>query len=400
MNIAPRVMATMRTVVRIEARIIFIGLARRIEAAEGRIAQLRVNQNAKAAWESELQTSAMTLRGLPQATARSAEALRNSAQTRPIVRNEYRIARIRGIVFHAGRLARNKPLETDLPFKAGNVLRRVISDAGNRVTVSYEVPRPQIHDGLGTRTEKLSLHFARLVRMFRQLDDLTLRNSPDLIQVQAPPALHVLGLFRRTKKSIGDHHDRRNGRAGHCQNKFPVCEQSFQLKISIGANKLCSEGHSLSDTVNLAARKKKAFRRIRPTGVYFTERVAPSRNYVCGACTGLRNTPTPLTLTSTTSPATSGPTPAGVPVAIKSPGKRVITREIQRTRNATGYAISEVLPDWRSAPLTSVSTKTSVGLSCVSICGPTGQKVSKPLARVNCTSLFCRSRAVTSLRQL
>src|SRR5580692_4942908 len=74
----------------------------------------------------------------------------------------------------------------------------------------------------------------------------------------------------------------------------------------------------------------------RPTGVYFTETVAARRNYMCGACTGLRNTPTPSTLTSTTSPATSGPTPAGVPVAIKSPGLRVMTREIQRTRNDTG----------------------------------------------------------------
>jgi hypothetical protein len=54
MNIAPRVIATMRTVVRIEARIIFIGLARRIEAAERRIAQLRANQNAKAARGSQL----------------------------------------------------------------------------------------------------------------------------------------------------------------------------------------------------------------------------------------------------------------------------------------------------------------------------------------------------------
>src|SRR5713101_6913659 len=56
----------------------------------------------------------------------------------------------------------------------------------------------------------------------------------------------------------------------------------------------------------------------------------------CGGCTGLRNTPTPATLTSTVSPATNGPTPAGVPVAITSPGAKVIMREIQRTRNAGG----------------------------------------------------------------
>jgi len=36
----------------------------------------------------------------------------------------------------------------------------------------------------------------------------------------------------------------------------------------------------------------------------------------------LRNTPTPATLTSTVSPAASGPTPAGVPVAMTSPGNQ------------------------------------------------------------------------------
>jgi len=38
----------------------------------------------------------------------------------------------------------------------------------------------------------------------------------------------------------------------------------------------------------------------------------------------------------------------------------------------------------------------SAGLNSVSIQGPKGQKVSKPLARVHCPSLCCRSRAVTS----
>jgi hypothetical protein len=47
MNIAPRVMATMRTVVKMEARTIFIRLARHIEAAERRIAQLGKKQNAQ-----------------------------------------------------------------------------------------------------------------------------------------------------------------------------------------------------------------------------------------------------------------------------------------------------------------------------------------------------------------
>lgn len=52
------------------------------------------------------------------------------------------------------------------------------------------------------------------------------------------------------------------------------------------------------------------------------------RAFYSGATTGFRNVPMPLTATSTTSPAASGPTPEGVPVATTSPGKRVITCEI------------------------------------------------------------------------
>src|SRR5215472_1668667 len=44
--------------------------------------------------------------------------------------------------------------------------------------------------------------------------------------------------------------------------------------------------------------------------------------------TGLRKIPTPSTPTSTTLPATTGPTPSGVPVAIKSPGRRVINSQM------------------------------------------------------------------------
>src|SRR5579859_8397 len=52
------------------------------------------------------------------------------------------------------------------------------------------------------------------------------------------------------------------------------------------------------------------------------------RAFYPGVATGLRNVPTPLTVTSTTSPAASGPTPEGVPVAMTSPGRSVIIWDI------------------------------------------------------------------------
>src|ERR1700739_76733 len=111
--------------------------------------------------------------------------------------------------------------------------------------------------------------------------------------------------------------------------------------------------------------------------------------------------PAPSTLTSITSPATTGPTPAGVPLGIRSPGNKVIACAICRITTSSEKMKSRVLPCCRTWPLTRVSTPTPAptpkhgSISSVTT-GPTGQNVSKPLARVHCPSLFCRSRAVTS----
>src|SRR5580700_7381038 len=55
-------------------------------------------------------------------------------------------------------------------------------------------------------------------------------------------------------------------------------------------------------------------------GCHFTNHA-----YDCAAMTGFLRVPMPVTLTSTTSPGASVPTPEGVPVAITSPGSSVIT---------------------------------------------------------------------------
>ena len=110
--------------------------------------------------------------------------------------------------------------------------------------------------------------------------------------------------------------------------------------------------------------------------------------------------PIPSTVTSTTSPATSGPTPAGVPVRITSPGSIVITEVTNSIRKAQSKIICAVLPSCLVAPFTRVPMARCDGSSSVSMHGPSGQKVSKPLPRVNCTSFFWRSRAVTSFAQV
>src|SRR5438270_613190 len=117
--------------------------------------------------------------------------------------------------------------------------------------------------------------------------------------------------------------------------------------------------------------------------------------------TGFVSEPMPSIETVTSSPATTGPIPAGVPVKIKSPGSKVMTWEMKRITISIGKMKAVVLSDCLTWPLTWVSTRTPFhgSISSVTI-GPKGQKVSKPLARVHWLSFFCRSRAVTSLAQV
>ena len=68
------------------------------------------------------------------------------------------------------------------------------------------------------------------------------------------------------------------------------------------------------------------------------------------------------------------------------------------TSSATPCTMSAVVPDWRTSPLTSQIRCDAAGsTSFVAIHGPSGQKVSKPLARAHWPSETCRSRALTSL---
>src|SRR5690606_30759724 len=68
--------------------------------------------------------------------------------------------------------------------------------------------------------------------------------------------------------------------------------------------------------------------------------------------TGFVTFPDPGISTSTRSPAASGPTPAGVPVAITSPGSSVITRVMYSMSTGMENAISSARPRWRTSPFT------------------------------------------------
>ena len=115
----------------------------------------------------------------------------------------------------------------------------------------------------------------------------------------------------------------------------------------------------------------------------------------------------PSISTCTTSPGSIRPTPSGVPVRMTSPGSSVVKEETKDTSSAIPRTMFAVVELWRSMvwpPRVTVvricRSEASSTLKCVTTHGPSGQKVSKPLALPHWPSLFCRSRALTSLPQV
>src|SRR5665213_3276538 len=116
--------------------------------------------------------------------------------------------------------------------------------------------------------------------------------------------------------------------------------------------------------------------------------------------TRLVKEPTSCMRTSTSSPIVKGPMPDGVPVKMTSPGFRVMIWATKLT-NCTGEKTSWLVRELcLRAPFTRHSMARSAASSPCIKEGPSGQKVSKPLALVHWPSFFCRSLAVTSLAQV
>ena len=93
-------------------------------------------------------------------------------------------------------------------------------------------------------------------------------------------------------------------------------------------------------------------------------------------------------------------TPDGVPVAMMSPGSRVIPAEMWAMSSGTPVIIWAQLASWRTSPLTRVRrviSPTGGAAAASRTTGPSGANVSSALPRIHCGSAPCRSRADTSL---
>ena len=84
----------------------------------------------------------------------------------------------------------------------------------------------------------------------------------------------------------------------------------------------------------------------------------------------------PSISTLTVSPSSIGPTPAGVPVRMTSPGSSVITPDMNAIWVGRSWIIWLVRPSCTISPLTRVTSRRSDGSSTVSSHGPSGQNES------------------------
>src|SRR5215203_442388 len=116
--------------------------------------------------------------------------------------------------------------------------------------------------------------------------------------------------------------------------------------------------------------------------------LAEADHRLSGPRTGLERMPTPGISTSTTSPSCRAAVPAGVPVAIRSPGSRVMTPLRNDTSSGMEKCMSVDRARWRSTPFTRQIRSRARQSRPLATRGPAGQKVSKPFALPHWPS-FC-----------
>src|SRR5579864_6067441 len=136
-----------------------------------------------------------------------------------------------------------------------------------------------------------------------------------------------------------------------------------------------TQGHALADFFQIRRIEKELH--VRTPLALIRGPGAPPRTQAVRATTGLLNVPMPASTISTVSPGCIGPTPAGVPVAITSPGISVITRDTHGIITSTGKTIALKAECCFLTPFSRVSTVPEARSYSVSITGPRGQKVSK-----------------------
>jgi hypothetical protein len=133
--------------------------------------------------EKDSATGRKAERGRPKLPGeQSPQTLRNSPQAGPVVRNQDGVAGISGIVFDAGGLPRDEPLQPDLALQASDILRGLIGDPGNQITVGDQMARAHVFQRPRARAEQTFACFLRFRRPLHELNDLSFGACALLLQ--------------------------------------------------------------------------------------------------------------------------------------------------------------------------------------------------------------------------
>src|SRR6516165_9943094 len=204
-TIALSVIATINNVVSIASNACFIGAPFASAAGKAYRIHLDIGTQPEGSSASSLEA------GPTPPRERRSRKHRTLSQPGPVVSHQDGIARIRRVVLHTGLLSGYQPFKSHLAFQARHVLRCVIRDTGDRITVENQMPRLQVHHRTRARLQQSSFLLHACRRLFHQVYNLAFRDSPDMIQMQPPLALRFLRVTRWTYKRINKQGNRSNG---------------------------------------------------------------------------------------------------------------------------------------------------------------------------------------------
>ena len=93
--------------------------------------------------------------------------------------------------------------------------------------------RAQVRERSGAKAKQALARFPGFGRVLNEVDNRTLGDAPDLIQMEAALALFCFRVTLGTEKCVHNHGDSRDGCATHGKRELPIFEQNYQRQDSL-----------------------------------------------------------------------------------------------------------------------------------------------------------------------
>src|SRR5258708_30872843 len=94
----------------------------------------------------------------------------------------------------SGGTRRRESFQANLAFESRDILRGLIRDAGNQVTVGDQMARSHVPKRASACAEQTLARLFRFMRVLDELHDLPLCQAADLVQMPAVPSVPLFGV--------------------------------------------------------------------------------------------------------------------------------------------------------------------------------------------------------------